>query len=198
MPAREVSAGMKALPASLATRRLLLRPPQVADAAAINEAIRESFTELHAWMEWAVTVPTVAESRAFCETAVHQRQEGSACPMLMLDAASGLLVGASGYARIDWAVPSFEIGYWCRTPMCGRGYASEAADALARHAFTELGANRVEVRMDERNVRSAAVAERLGFELEGVIRHHVRDHHGNLRNTRVYALLDAARLSQPR
>lgn len=197
MAAGEDAAGMT-LPASLSTRRLLLRPPQIEDAAAINEAIRESFTELHAWMEWAVTVPTVAESRAFCETSMRQRREGTACPMLILDAASGLLVGASGYARMDWAVPSFEIGYWCRTPLCGRGYVSEATAALARYAFEVLGANRVELRMDERNVRSVAVAERLGFELEGVIRHHVRDHHGNLRNTRVYALLDISGLAQPR
>jgi RimJ/RimL family protein N-acetyltransferase len=74
---------------------------------------------------------------------------------------------------------------------------SEAAHALARHAFTELGAVRVEIRTDDRNTRSYAVAERLGFELEGILRRHVRDHHGVLRDTRVYGLLALAALRDP-
>lgn len=188
---------MNALPGNLATARLLLRPPQVEDAAAINEAIRESFPELNAWMEWALQVPELEDTRGFVNDARRQRAEGTACAMLMLDAAAGTLIGASGYARVDWEVPSFEIGYWCRTPLCGRGYVSEAVEALVRHAFTTLGARRVEIRMDDRNTRSAAVAERLGFDLEGVIRHHVRDHHGRLRDTRIYALLDPTNLRTP-
>jgi len=185
---------MNALPSSLATARLLLRPPQVEDAGAINDAIRESFPELNRWMDWALEVPELEETRAFCQHAIRQRTEGSACPMLMLDADAGTLLGASGYARIDWNVPSFEIGYWCRTPRCGRGYVSETVETLTRYAFTSLAAHRVEIRMDDRNVRSSAVAERLGFELEGIIRRHVRDHHGHLRDTRIYALLDLAGL----
>jgi len=188
---------MTHLPATLATRRLLLRPPQVEDARAINEAVVESFAELNAWMEWAAAVPSLDDTRAFCQDAIRQRADGAACPMLMLEADTGTLVGASGYARIDWKVPAFEIGYWCRTPLCGRGYVTETAEALARHAFDVLGARRVEIRMDDRNVRSAAVAQRLGFELEGILRNQARDHHARLRDTRVYALVEVTRLRTP-
>lgn len=188
---------MKRLPERLQTERLLLRSPNLEDAAAVNEAIRDSFPELHAWMEWAREMPSVGDTQRFCAEAMRQYTDGSACPMLILDAGDGTVVGASGYARIDWSVPSFEIGYWCRTPRCGRGYVTEAARALTRHAFDNLGAHRVEIRMDDGNVRSAAVAERLGFELEGVIRRHVRDHHGRLRDTRIYALVDGPTGAQP-
>ncbi len=187
--------GKRMLPRSLATSRLLLRPPGPGDAAALNEAVRESFPELNAWMEWAASEPTLEDTRAFCEEAIRQREAGSACPMLMLDPKTGGLIGATGFARIDWEVPSFEIGYWCRTPLCGRGYVSEATEALARYAFDVLGAQRVCLRMDDRNQRSFAVAARLGFRLEGVLRHEVRDHHGRLRDTRVYALLDVSGLA---
>jgi RimJ/RimL family protein N-acetyltransferase len=186
------------LPGSLASKRLLLRPPGPADAVAINEGVRESFDALHRWMEWAVSPPSLEQTRAFCDDAARQRAAGTSCTMLIVDASGGELVGASGYARIDWKVPAFEIGYWCRTPLCGRGYVTEAVEVLTRHAFELLGARRVEIRMDDRNVRSAAVAERLGFELEGVLRHHVRDHLGNLRDTRVYSLVDVGRLAPPR
>ena len=188
---------MTHLPASLATRRLLLRPPQVEDARAVNEAVVESFAELNAWMEWAVTVPSLDDTRAFCQDAIRQRAVGAGCPMLMLEAETGMMVGASGYARMDWQVPAFEIGYWCRTPLCGCGYVTETVEALTRHAFEVLGARRVEIRMDDRNVKSVAVAERLGFELEGILRNQARDHHTRLRDTRVYSLVDVSRLRAP-
>ena len=63
--------------------------------------------------------------------------------------------------------------------------------------FVTLGARRVELRIDARNHPSIAVAERLGFELEGILRRDVRDHHGVLRDTRVYALIDPAGLVDP-
>jgi len=64
---------------------------------------------------------------------------------------------------------------------------TEAVEAIFGFAVRELAANRVEIRCDERNVRSAAVAERLGFPLEGVLRSDARATDGSLRNTKVYA-----------
>ena len=177
------------LPERLDTPRLLLRAPVRADAAMVNEAVLDSFEDLHAWMVWAAVRPSVADSRAFCEQAGRDRAAGSACPLLML-AADGRMVGATGFARVDWQVPAFEVGYWCRSGCTGQGYATEAAGVLTRFAFESLGARRVELRIDARNVRSVAVAERLGFELEGTLRRNVRDHHGVLRDTRIYALID--------
>ncbi len=78
----------------------------------------------------------------------------------------GGLVGSSGLHRIDWSVPRFEIGYWVRTSMIGRGFATEATRRIADFAFDELDAERVEIWCDARNERSAAVAERAGFTLE--------------------------------
>lgn len=103
------------------------------------------------------------------------------------DRASGLYAGGSGLHRIDWSVPRFEVGYWVRTRFLGRGYATEAARAVSEAAFEQLGARRVEIRCDDRNRRSAQVAERAGFALEGILRQDTRHFDGSLRDTRVYA-----------
>lgn len=189
-------AARRRLPGTLTTTRMLLRPPRREDAAAINAAVRESFRELNPWMEWAAVEPSFDDTLAFCDVAAADRLAGSACPLLMFHRDSGELLGATGFARIDWAVPSFEIGYWCRTAHTGHGFVTEATAALTRFAFDTLGAARVELRMDDRNTRSAAVAERLGFEREALLRREVRDHHGRLRDTRIYARLDGAGLEQ--
>ena len=87
-----------------------------------------------------------------------------------------------------------------RSDRVGRGYASESTWALARHAFTELKANRVELRMDDRNERSWAVAERFGFRLEATLRNEVRVPDGSLRDTRIYGAvsLDELKVPEPR
>ena len=96
--------------------------------------------------------------------------------------------------RIDWTVPRFEIGYWCRTSRVGHGYVSEAVAAITRFAFETLHAARVEIRTDVANSRSFRIAERLGFTLEGILRRDSRTPDGELRDTRVYAMTDIAQL----
>ena len=91
-----------------------------------------------------------------------------------------------------WETPRTEIGYWCRTTRAGRGYVSEAVAAVARYAHENLRAVRVEIVTDEANLASRRVAERCGFELEGVLRHERRAPDGSLRNTCIYARLAAA------
>ena len=73
----------------------------------------------------------------------------------------------------------FEIGYWCRRGETGKGYVSEGVAALAELALGRLGGARVEIRCDDLNLRSAAVAERCGFALEGILAN-------DGRSTRVY------------
>ena len=84
-------------------------------------------------------------------------------------------------------MPRFEIGYWRRTGHAGKGFITEAVSAISRMAFDTLAAQRVEIRMDERNATSWKVSERAGFTLEAVLRNDARDVAGGVRNTRVYA-----------
>jgi len=65
---------------------------------------------------------------------------------------------------------------------------TEAVAAMVDHAFAEWGLNRVEIRLDVENARSRALAERLGFTREGVLRQAMwvaRDFHDDA----VYSML---------
>jgi RimJ/RimL family protein N-acetyltransferase len=64
-----------------------------------------------------------------------------------------------------------EIGFTLAPGHRGHGYATEAVGLLLDHLFAvDSPVHRVEARLDPRNVRSAALLERLGFTLEGVAR----------------------------
>ncbi len=106
------------------------------------------------------------------------------------DGQSGALLGGLGLHPHDWAVPSFEIGYWLVAQAEGQGYMSEAAAALVDFTLHELGAHRVEIRCDARNTRSAAVARRLGFSQEAHLHNHMRLSDSSLRDTLIFARVE--------
>ena len=56
-----------------------------------------------------------------------------------------------------------ELGYWIGKPFWGQGMIPEAAGALLRHAFEELGMRAVWCGYYEGNEKSKRVQEKLGF-----------------------------------
>jgi RimJ/RimL family protein N-acetyltransferase len=140
-------------------------------------------------MEWADHVPTVEESEENrCRT--HERfAAGEDFGLQAYRREDGELVAVLGLHPKDWAVPKFEIGYWCRARYQGQGYVTEAVRAVAAAAFEVMGARRLEIRCDERNVRSRRVAERAGFHLEAKLRNDAVAPDGELRNTLILARL---------
>ncbi len=173
------------VPLEIETPRLHLRAPHPDFAREMNEAIRDSFDELRAWMPWAREIPSLAASRAQQQRARDAFLTRQDCQLLLFRGPR--IVGSSGLHRIDWSVPRFEIGYWVRTPDAGQGFVSEAVKALCALAFDRLGARRVEIRPDPRNARSRAIPERLGFQLEGILRNDCLHVDGLPRDTAVYA-----------
>ncbi|CAM3702429.1 GNAT family N-acetyltransferase [Cohnella lubricantis] len=177
------------IPESFESERLLIRAPQWGDGAAVNEAIRESLDELKPWMPWAQQAPTVEESELNLREARLRYLERSDLRLQLISKSTGQFIGGSGLHRIDWQSRKFEIGYWVRTSCAGQGYITEAAKAIANFAATVLEANRIEIRCDAKNHRSARVAERLGFTLEGVLRDEAIGTDGMLRSTKVFSIV---------
>lgn len=174
------------VPEALATSRLRLRMPRAEEAPLVNAAVIESIQQIAAWMPWANPTPTPQQTLAWVRQAQAKFITREELHFLIFDL-EGNFAGACGFHDIKWTVPKFEIGYWLRSNLSGRGYMTEAVRALTDLAFDHLDAARVEVRMDDRNERSWRVAERAGFTLEGILRRDARDVEGRLRDTRVYA-----------
>jgi ribosomal-protein-serine acetyltransferase len=78
--------------------------------------------------------------------------------------------GTIGAHKIDWLNRKVEIGYWLAAKFQGNGIVTDACRVLIDHAFEEWKLNRVEIHCAPANKKSCAVPERLGFQLEGVLR----------------------------
>src|SRR6185436_13194708 len=139
------------------------------------------------WMPWAKNPPTLSETAEYCRLAVSEFKSRREFRMAMFRRADQMLLGGAGLVRGDWIVPKFEVGYWIRASQTGHGYVTEAVKALTQFARRHLRVRRLEIRTDARNLRSAAVAKRAGFKLEGQLRQDGRDNRGRLRDTLVFA-----------
>ena len=179
------------VPERIETERLILRCPQPGDGAVVNAAVCESLDALRPFMPWAQTAPSLDESELVCRRAQARVRLRADRVLSMFeraaDGSEGRYIGGSGLHRILWNVRRFEIGYWCRSSCTGQGFVSEAVRALNRVAFDQLGARRIEVRMDSGNERSRWVAERTGFTFEGVLRGDSLNPQGEVRDTCIYA-----------
>ncbi|MDX2161482.1 MAG: GNAT family N-acetyltransferase [bacterium] len=179
------------LPEELSTPRMILRPPRIGDGTIVNEAVRETFPALNQWMPWARHMPSIAETETVMREAAARWRTKDELTLLMFRKGRGTLVGLISLHHIDWDVPKFELGYWIRAGESGHGLMTEAVIALTDFAFAYWDAERLEIRCDSRNTRSAAVAVRAHYTLEATLRRDGRDNQGQLRDTQIYVQLNA-------
>lgn len=178
-------------PDAFESERLLIRAPQVSDAKVVWNSTRRSLKALREWMVWAQDEPELKETEENIRQAVADFTIRKDLRFLLFDKLTNEFVGSSGLHQINWAIPKFEIGYWLDTKYEGQGYMTEAVNRLKQFAFEELGAKRIEIRCDEENIKSRTVAQRTGFELEGILKQHTVSPDGEtLRNTCIYAKID--------
>jgi ribosomal-protein-serine acetyltransferase len=148
-----------------------LRPLDQGDAEELYALIDSNRARLARWMVWAEG-QTPQDTLEFIRDARRR-----------LDAHEGLqaaivgergIAGVAGFHAVDWPNRSTSLGYWLAEGEEGGGTMTHAVRALVDHAFGQWELNRVEIRADVENVRSRALAERLGFRLEGTLRQALR------------------------
>ena len=144
-----------------------LRVLEEADAQPLHRVIAANREHLIPWMPWART-QTLEATLAFVRFT--RRQLAGNDGMQTAIEVDGEIVGVVGLHGVSWAHASTSIGYWIAEPFTGRGIVTAAVRAYTRHAFRERRLHRMELRAAVDNVRSRAVAERLGFVHEGVLR----------------------------
>lgn len=191
----ETQAMSKLAPVHIETSRTYLRPPRVEDAQILNAAIAESYAEIKPWIPWAKSPPSVEDSTVYCRESIEKFDRHEAFNYLMFSRASDEFIAGIGVPRLDWAVPMFEIGYWCRTSQVGKGYVAEAVSALSEVCFVDLGAARLELRIDALNARSVAVAETCGYQFESLARHSSRNNAGELCDIKIFSCINASELT---
>jgi ribosomal-protein-alanine N-acetyltransferase len=172
-------------PPTLTTARLVLRPYAAQDAPAAHAFVADR--------ELASTTASIPHpypegaAEAWIATHAQRHAAGEAVILAVTLRETGELVG-SIEIRLVPTHKRAELGYWIGRPHWGRGYATEAADALLRWAFDTLDLHRVHAAHLGRNPASGMVLRKIGMRHEGRLRSHF-EKWGVMEDLDVYGLL---------
>jgi [ribosomal protein S5]-alanine N-acetyltransferase len=152
---------------TLHTARLRLRPFAADDVDALF-ALQSNAAVLRYWDSPPWTERARAEQ--FVESCQLMSDEGSGARLAIDRTADDTFIGWCSVTRWNKEFRSASMGYCLNEDAWGHGYATEAARAIVKWAFDALDLNRVQAETDTRNVASAHVLEKVGFQREGTLR----------------------------
>jgi RimJ/RimL family protein N-acetyltransferase len=150
----------------IATPRLRLRPLEAGDLSAF--VAYRSDPGVARYQSWDPSYAMVdAEALLAAQVKTTFGDPGGWVQLALVDGASGALCGDCAVRVVADQPSTAEVGITLAPAWQGRGVATEALQALVAALFDEHGRHRVFAQVDDRNVASSRLFERLGFRCEG-------------------------------
>lgn len=154
------------------------------------QAIQLAAADGELWQLFFTSVPPPDKTADWLKLALQMQETGMALPFIVRDLRTGKIVGTTRFCNIDSKNQRLEIGYtWYSQSVQRSGINTECKLLLLSHAFETLGCIAVEFRTDWFNKRSQAAIERLGAKRDGVLRNHMLQADGRIRDTVVYSII---------
>jgi RimJ/RimL family protein N-acetyltransferase len=133
----------------------------------------------------------LAHTEAWIAGVLPEVEAGRQVAFATIDLARGRAVGSTRYLDIRPADRGIEIGStWLGVSAQRTAVNTESKFLLLRHAFETLGAVRVQLKTDARNVRSQNAIARLGAVREGVLRRHMTVRDGHVRDSVYFSVIE--------
>ena len=174
-------------PVALQGRHASLLPLSPEHLAGLQDAARDG--EL--WKLWYTAVPSPEGMAAEIERRLGLLARDAMLPFTVFDA-DGRIAGMTTYMNVDGAHRRVEIGStWYARRVQRSALNTECKLMLLTHAFDTLNCIAVEFRTHRLNTQSRRAIERLGAQLDGILRSHQISPNGSLRDTAVYSIVAA-------
>jgi RimJ/RimL family protein N-acetyltransferase len=169
----------------ITTQRLALRLVREEDLPSLLEMnADDAVTRFLPYESWR----GMEDAREWLGRAVARLAAGEAWQFVIVQRASGRVIGSCLLFHFDLPNGRAELGYLLGREHWGAGYMQEAAAALIDFAFGTVGLRRLEAQIDPRNEASARLLERVGFVKEGHLRQRW-DSKGEISDSGLYGLL---------
>ena len=153
-----------------------------------HDGLCEATRDGELWKLWYTSVPSPETMAQEIERRLGLEAAGSMLPFTVFDA-GGRAVGMTTYMNIDAVHKRVEIGStWTAAGAQRTMLNTQCKRLLLGHAFEALGCIAVEFRTHRLNTQSRRAIERLGAQLDGILRAHQVSPNGTLRDTAVYSI----------
>ena len=135
-------------------------------------------------------IDTPDDLKNYVQVAVDGYYHKTIIPFLIFDKATNTYAGSTRYGYINWKNKVLHIGWtWIGKQFQGTGLNKHMKFLMLQYAFETLGFEKVEFRIDERNIASRKAVEKIGAKLEGILRKDTLMRDGFKRSTCCYGIL---------
>jgi len=170
------------------TPRLVVRCWNPADAPLLKAAIDASVDHLLPYLLWAVDEPQPLQTKIDLLRKFRADFDSNRTYVYgIFNKDETSVVGGTGLST-EAGEKAREIGYWIHKDHVGQGYATEISAALTRVAFLVDHVERVDIRCDVDNLKSAAVPRKLGYTLDARLRRRGHALDGTLRDDLLFSI----------
>ena len=168
-----------------------LRPIRMEDAKAFFTLVSANREYIRDYLPvTAAGIQDIPATEAYIEEKIILADEKEHYCLLIEDRHTHTLAGAFFLKNLDWKVPKCELGYFVNHAHGGKGLMSDAMARVVQFCFGVLGMNKIYLRTGIHNTASRRVAEKNGFEVEGILRRDFRIHDGSLVDLAYYGLVN--------
>lgn len=131
------------------------------------EIVSQQHQQLSEFLPWVRHAKDEAFFQTFITQSLHDYADGKS--MICTIIYNNNVVGVIGINKISHELKKTNLGYWLSADYRGKGIVTRSTQAMVDYTFNDLGMTKVEIKSAVANKASRAVAERLGFTLEGII-----------------------------
>ena len=128
--------------------------------------------------------------KSLLKEALSKKESREQYPFVVIDKATGKIIGSTRFLRLNPEHRNLEIGYtWFLPEFWGKGYNEECKLLLLTYCFEVLKTVRVQLIAWDKNMRSRRAIERIGATFEGILRNHVI-RNGEKRSVAYFGIVD--------
>jgi RimJ/RimL family protein N-acetyltransferase len=171
----------------LENKRVLLRPLQESDIALLRP-VALAQPELFQFM--STFIKSDDDLKKFVFQAFSDREQGKSIPFIIIDKKTNTPAGSTRFGNLEEQHKRVEIGWtWLGEEFHNTGLNKAMKYVMLQHAFETMDLNRVEIKTNEHNRRSRKAIESIGGQYEGLLRNHMINEDGTVRNTVYYSII---------
>ena len=126
------------------------------------------------------------------KAAMEEKQKGTQYPFVIILKPENKIIGSTRFLDIQPPHRKLEIGAtWLHPDYWATAVNLECKLLLLTYCFEELQAARVQLKTDERNIRSRKAIEKIGAQFEGILRNDMIRENGTNRNSAYFSIIDS-------
>lgn len=136
------------------------------------------------------SVYTREDLKKYIEESMAERAAKTRYAFVIFDKQTQQYAGSTSFGNVSNKDQKLEIGWtWIGNDFQRSGLNVHCKFVLLKYIFEVMGFERVELKTDERNLKSREAIEKIGAKFEGILRNHILMRDGFRRSSVYYSIL---------